>query len=194
MRNAVTPAATNTASATPRTRASASLPLSSPTQSNAPAGDSASEPASTKPATAASAPLRARVAGPTGAEWRLPKQWQSGARPRARFVAMATTKSEQQRQGTRGADDGGGGRYQQARHGELRDHERGREQGGKPLRRSEVADGAARALHVHELRDGRDHEDGCEQNPGGRHEHFEHLYLQAEAVAHGLRALQRQPR
>ena len=93
MRNAVTPAATNTASATPRPRASASVPLSSPTQSNAPAGDSASEPASTKPATAASAPLRARVAGPAGAEWRLPKQWQSGARPRARFVAMATTKS-----------------------------------------------------------------------------------------------------
>ena len=107
---------------------------------------------------------------------------------------MATTKSEQQGQGASGTNDGGGGRYQQARHGQLRDHERGREQPGKPLRRSEVTDGAARALHVHELRDGRDHEDGCEQNPGRRHEHLEHLCLQAGAVVHGLRALQRQPR
>src|SRR5215207_9123408 len=45
----------------------------------------------TKPATAASTPLRASVFQPAGSECSCPKQWHSGLRPRAKLALIPTT-------------------------------------------------------------------------------------------------------
>ncbi len=85
--NAIDAAPVTATSATPATAATRAASWSRPIHATA-LGPGAF--ASTKTATAASTAFRTSVFGPAGAERSCPKQWQSGARPRAMLAAIAT--------------------------------------------------------------------------------------------------------
>ena len=149
----------------PATRASSSLPSRSPIHSSAP-GPASSKPAtSTNAATAASAPLRRRVPRPAGAEWSWPKQWQSGACPRARLTPIAAQNRSSSSEGSERAPPGRRLGQQQHRDGELRQRQRHAHDAGDARGHAERGHGPAAARQVGQLGGARDGEDRREQQP-----------------------------
>ena len=92
VKNAAPPTTMTPIAAAATMRASSSAPSRSPSHAKALVCSSVRLPTSETTANAASTPLRASVFQLAGAECSWPKQWQSGARPRARLTAMATLK------------------------------------------------------------------------------------------------------
>ena len=92
MRNAAPPTTMTPVAAAATMSASSSAPSRSPSHAKALVCSSVRLPTSETTASAASTPLRASVFQLAGAECSWPKQWQSGARPRARLTPMATLK------------------------------------------------------------------------------------------------------
>ena len=130
VKNAAPPTTMTPIAAAATMRASSSAPSRSPSHAKALVCSSMRLPTSETTANAASTPLRASVFQLAGAECSWPKQWQSGARPRARLTADGDAEDREQHEGADRAVVGRLRGQEQAGDRELRERQDERERSG----------------------------------------------------------------